>query len=199
MIVGLTGGIGSGKSTVAEIFGHLGIPVFGADEVAKELLDSSEELQQALKELLGKDLIKDGRVDRAYMARKIFDDEELLQQVNQLIHPRVGEAFHSWYKQQSAPYVIREAAILFESGTDADCTKIIVVTAPEEMRIERVIKRSGLTREEVLARMARQWSQARKNERADYLIFNDHSRSLIKQILVVHEDLKQQANQGGRS
>lgn len=194
MIVGLTGGIGSGKSTVAEIFQHLGIPVFVADEAAKELLNRSEDLQRALKALLGPELIKDGKLDRAYMASKIFQDEKLLEQVNQLIHPQVGALFRKWYSEQSAPYVIREAAILFESGTDKDCARVIVVTAPEELRIKRVMTRSGLKREQILARMDRQWPQLRKNERADYLVYNDHSRSLIKQILVIHEDLKQHAN-----
>lgn len=196
MIVGLTGGIGSGKTTVAQIFQQLQVPVFVADEESKKLLDTDADLQAQLVEWLGPELIKEGRVDRAYMASRIFKDEDLLKKVNALIHPAVGRAFQNWYQKQEAPYIIREAAILFESGTHKDCAKIIVVSAPEELRLQRVIKRSGESPEQVKARMAKQWPQEKKEALADYIIHNDHQEMLIPQVLQIHEDLIHIANTG---
>ncbi|QNR23999.1 dephospho-CoA kinase [Croceimicrobium hydrocarbonivorans] len=196
MIVGLTGGIGSGKTTVAQIFQQLKVPVFVADEESKRLLDTDADLQAQLVEWLGPELIKEGRVDRAYMASRIFKDEDLLKKVNALIHPAVGRAFQTWYQKQEAPYIIREAAILFESGTHKDCAKIIVVSAPEELRLQRVIKRSGESPEQVKARMAKQWPQEKKEALADYIIHNDHQEMLIPQVLQIHEDLIHIANTG---
>tara|TARA_B100001115_G_scaffold183208_2_gene181386 strand:- start:672 stop:1265 length:594 start_codon:yes stop_codon:yes gene_type:complete len=196
MIVGLTGGIGSGKTTVARIFQQLKVPIFVADEESKKLLDTNSELQEQLVEWLGPELIKEGKLDRAYMASRIFKDEELLKKVNALIHPAVGRAFQSWYQKQKAPYIIREAAILFESGTHKDCAKIIVVSAPEELRLQRVVKRSGESPEQVKARMAKQWPQEKKEALADYIIHNDHQEMLIPQVLQIHEDLIHIANTG---
>ncbi|WP_421753347.1 dephospho-CoA kinase [Croceimicrobium sp.] len=196
MIVGLTGGIGSGKTTVAQIFEHLHVPVFVADEESKKLLDRDADLQTQLVDWLGPELIKEGRVDRAYMASRIFKDEELLKKVNALIHPAVGRAFQTWYQKQKAPYIIREAAILFESGTHKDCAKVIVVTAPEELRLQRVMKRSGESQDQVKARMAKQWPQEKKEALADYIIHNDHQEMLIPQVLQIHEDLIHIANTG---
>lgn len=189
MIVGLTGGIGSGKTTVASIFKHLGIPVFIADEEAKKLLEQDTTLQQELANLLGAQLIKNGEVDKAYMAQKIFSNKNLLQKVNHLIHPAVAVAFKKWFAQQNAPYVLREAAILFESGSHKDCDKVVVVTAPESIRLERVIKRSGETLHQVKRRIDQQWPQEKKDQVADYLIKNYGDFSLIEQVLNVHESL----------
>jgi dephospho-CoA kinase len=190
MIIGLTGGIGSGKSTVANIFQHLGIPVFIADEESKRILDTDSILQNSLRNLLGKELIKDGVIDKVYMAQKIFSDESLLQEVNALLHPLVGIAFKNWALQHSkAPYVMREAAILFESNTFKDCDKIVVVTAPESLRLERVMRRSNLSAEAVQARMNKQWSQERKDAMADYLVDNSGEKSLIKQVIAIHENI----------
>jgi dephospho-CoA kinase len=190
MIIGLTGGIGSGKSTVANIFQHLGIPVFIADEESKRILDTDPILQNSLRNLLGKELIKDGVIDKVYMAQKIFSDESLLQEVNALLHPLVGIAFKNWALQHSkAPYVMREAAILFESNTFKDCDKIVVVTAPESLRLERVMRRSNLSAEAVKARMNKQWSQEKKDAMADYLVDNSGEKSLIKQVIAIHENI----------
>lgn len=190
MIIGLTGGIGSGKSTVAKIFQHLGVPVFIADEESKRILDTDPILQNRLQNLLGKDLIKAGVIDKVYMAQKIFSDESLLQEVNALLHPLVGIAFKHWALQQhNAPYVMREAAILFESNTYKDCDKIVVVTAPESLRLERVMRRSNLSAEAVKARMKKQWPQERKNAMADYLVDNSGEKSLIKQVIAIHENI----------
>jgi dephospho-CoA kinase len=190
MIIGLTGGIGSGKSTVAEIFKHLGVPVFIADLESKHILETDRALQAKLAEILGWELLKNGQVDKLYMAQKIFTDQSLLQAVNALLHPLVGKAFDRWalLNEQSA-YVIREAAILFESNSDQDCEKIIVVTAPRALRIKRVMVRSNLSAEAVEARMAKQWPQEKKDSMADYLVDNSGKQSLIKQVLTIHENI----------
>lgn len=198
MIVGLTGGIGSGKTTVARIFSHLGIPVYDADSNAKSIIDTDKTLQSQLVELLGNELLLEGKINRPYMAERIFADKALLQKVNALIHPAVARHFEEWYKAQESPYVLKEAAILFESGSYRNCDKVIVVAAPDEMRIERVIHRSGLTREEVLARMANQWPQKQKLELADYIINNDLSSSVIKQVICTHEDIIRSSNSTSR-
>jgi dephospho-CoA kinase len=190
MIIGLTGGIGSGKSTVAEIFKHLGVPVFIADLESKYILETDRDLQAKLAEILGRELLKNGQVDKLYMAQKIFTDQSLLQAVNALLHPLVGKAFDRWalLNEQSA-YVIREAAILFESNSYQDCEKIIVVTAPRALRIKRVMARSNLSSEAVEARMAKQWPQEKKDSLADFLVDNSGKQSLIKQVLTIHENI----------
>jgi dephospho-CoA kinase len=190
MIIGLTGGIGSGKSTVAEIFKHLGVPIFIADLESKHILETDRALQAKLAEILGWELLKNGQVDKLYMAQKIFTDQSLLQAVNALLHPLVGKAFDRWalLNEQSA-YVIREAAILFESNSYQDCEKIIVVTAPRALRIKRVMARSKLSSEAVEARMAKQWPQEKKDSLADFLVDNSGKQSLIKQVLTIHENI----------
>lgn len=195
MIVGLTGGIGSGKTTVAQIFKALGVPIFVADEVSKRIIDSDLSLQSELKSLLGNDVVKEGKIDRPYMASLIFNDANLLKEANALIHPAVGSAFQQWYLQQDFPYVLREAAILFESGSHKDCEAIVVVSAPEDLRIARVQKRSGESEAQIRARMSKQWPQKKKEELADYLIFNEQKEMLIPQVIKVHEDLIRRAEQ----
>lgn len=196
MIVGLTGGIGSGKSTVAHIFQFLGVPVYEADVHSKEIIDSDKELQSELVNLLGSSILDGERINRPQMAEIIFNDKDLLSKVNALIHPAVGRHFKEWYQAQTFPYVIKEAAILFESGSYKQCDKVLVVAAPREMRIERVMQRSGMKREEVEARMNNQWPEERKLEKADYIVNNDLSGSVIKQVLAIHEDIIRQSNKG---
>lgn len=190
MIVGLTGGIGSGKSTAAQIFGFLSVPVYEADAASKRLIDEDLQLQSELAQLLGQDIVKKERIDRSLMASRIFSDQNLLAQTNALIHPAVARDFERWKVQyETSPYVIREAAILFESGSYHDCSKVIVVSAPAEMRIARVMQRNGISRAEVLERMKNQWSEEEKLSRADYVIYNNLRQSVIKQILAIHEDI----------
>lgn len=195
MIIGLTGGIGSGKSTVAHIFNFFNVPVYTADEASKQLLDSDKALQSQLVHLLGKEIITEGKIDRPKMASIIFNDKALLAQVNALIHPAVGRDFKKWYKNQKTAYVIREAAILYESGTYKDCAAVISVSAPEEMRVDRVVRRNKITEDEVRSRMKNQWPQKQKDELADYVIYNDNSKSVIKQVIQVHEDILSKAEQ----
>ena len=198
MIIGLTGGIGSGKSTVAGIFSVLGIPVYEADRESKRIIDTDQELQKNLADLLGEDVVVNQKINRPLMAERIFSDQKLLKQTNALIHPAVAKDFQEWFHtHQHASYVIREAAILFESGSYKDCEYIIVVSAPKEMRIQRVIDRSGISREEVEARMMNQWPEEEKISRADYVIYNDLQQSVIKQVLAVHEDLINQTDSRG--
>lgn len=196
MIIGLTGGIGSGKTTAGLIFQHLGVPLYLADERAKALMQKEANLRSKLRDLLGEDVVSDQGLDKVAMARLIFRDRELLEKVNALVHPAVKRDFQSWYARQRSCYVIREAAILFESGAYRDCAKVIVVTAPRELRIKRVMDRGGATRREVEQRMERQWPEKEKIKRADFLLYNDQHHLLIPQILKVHEDIIRRTNQG---
>lgn len=199
MIVGLTGGIGSGKSSVAAVFSTLGVPVYEADSASKNLIDTDKHLQQQLAALLGDDILSNGKIKRPVMAGKIFNDEELLKKTNAIIHPAVARDFERWYQiYASVPYVVREAAILFESGSYKDCDKVVVVTAPAAMRIQRVMKRNSVKREDVLRRMDKQWPEEEKISRADYVIYNDLTQSVIKQVLAIHEDIIKHSDQGGR-
>ncbi|MGB0980196.1 MAG: dephospho-CoA kinase [Croceimicrobium sp.] len=196
MIVGLTGGIGSGKTTAAQIFKSLGVPLFLADEESKKLIDGDAKLQASLVELMGSELLTDGKINRAYMASLIFSDAVLLQKVNALIHPAVGDAFKAWYHRQNFSYVIREAAILYESGSHQDCDAVIVVSAPEQLRLERVKARSGESEEQIRKRMSKQWPAEKKEALADYIIHNDGGEMLIPQVLKIHESLIHTANKG---
>lgn len=171
-IVGITGGIGSGKTTVAKMLATFGAPVYYADDEAKKLTATSPEIRKDLIELLGEETFKDGVLDRKYMANKIFNDKELLARTNAIIHPRVAEHFRQWVEKQEFPYVLKEAAILFESGSYKDCDVTVLVTAPEKLRIQRVMKRDNATRKEIMARMKNQWSDAKKQEMADYIVEN---------------------------
>lgn len=189
MIIGLTGGIGSGKSTVAKIFQEVGIPIYDADTHSKNIIDTYQSLQDSLKQLLGKDIVVDGKIDRPKMANLIFNDTELLEQTNALIHPAVALDFSNWVKEQDSKYIIKEAAILFESGSFKNCDKIITVTAPEKMRIERVMLRNKISEKEVIDRIKKQWPEKDKADLSDFVIRNDNSESVIKQVLKIHEEL----------
>ena len=186
MIVGLTGGIGSGKSTVAGFFQEMGVPVFIADEVAKALLTDSTEVIKKVTALLGTDAYKDGIPDRKYIAGEVFVHLEKLKKLNKIIHPEVGKKFEEWRKKQKSPYVIKEAAILFESGGAEECDLIITVTAPVETRINRVITRDGVSRESVLARINNQWSDEEKIQLSDFTIVNTDIEETRKQIEDIH-------------
>ncbi len=188
--IGITGGIGSGKSLVCKIFQILKIPVFEADREAKEILDSDPQTKEALGNLLGVHIFDtNGKVNRQQMAGIIFNDQELLQKVNGIIHPAVRRKFNEWHMAQKAPYVIQEAAILFESGIYKLMDRNIVVTAPEELRINRVMERDGVTKEKVLERMKNQWPEKEKVALADYIIRNDESQSLIHQVLEINQKI----------
>jgi dephospho-CoA kinase len=197
MKVGLTGGLGSGKTTVAKIFEILRIPVFYADDEAKNITNTSAAVKAQLISAFGRELYKAGELDRALLASLIFNDAEAIKTVNGIIHPAVADAFAIWVQQQKSPYVLQEAAILFETGGYKRFDKMILVSAPVELRLTRVIKRSGWTNEEARQRLANQWDESQKIALADFVILNDGSKPLLPQILAIHENLIRTTNQGG--
>lgn len=188
--VGLTGGIGSGKTTVAKMFEELGVPVYNSDERAKDLMQKSPELITAIKELLGDEAYKDGKLDRAYVSKKVFKNKELLNALNGIVHPAVRKDFISWAEDQSSNYVIQEAAIIFEIGSQDFYDCIILVTAPKETRINRIMQRDASnTVEGIEARMKNQLSDNKKIESSDYIIQNENLEQTKVQVLDVHRDL----------
>lgn len=193
-IIGLTGGIGSGKTTVSRLFHLLGVPIYIADERAKKLFTNNPEVQKKVIDQFGSESIKNGEVNSSYLANITFNNKEKLAQLNAIVHPAVAEDFSAWLSNQTAEYVIKEAAILFESGSDATCDKVIVVAAPDETRIERVMQRDKLNKEAVVARMRNQWSQEKKIELSDFVIVNDNSVSVIEQVTNIHKELMNENN-----
>ncbi|MFL5765521.1 MAG: dephospho-CoA kinase [Bacteroidia bacterium] len=188
--IGITGGIGSGKTTACKVFEILGIPVYYSDEAAKEILDEDRQVRSYLLAAFGQDVIgADGKADRKKIADKVFADKEALAGLNAVVHPAVGRHFDNWVKQQRSPYILKEAAILFESGAHQQVDLVITIVAPEELRIARAMKRNGLSREEVTRRMSSQMSDEEKIKRSAYTLINDESSLLIPQVLAIHSDL----------
>ncbi|MBT8263424.1 MAG: dephospho-CoA kinase [Bacteroidia bacterium] len=188
-IIGLTGGIGSGKTTVAMMFSELGIPVYIADVEAKALTNRSKVIRRKLIELLGPEAYSNAAVNSSFVAEKIFNDPELLQQVNKIIHPKVAAHFKRWLKKQDSPYVIKEAAILFENGGYKQCDKSILVTAPLGLRMKRLLARDKSSKREIEARMANQWSDSKKKKLADIIIENIDLEDTQKQVNEIHKEL----------
>lgn len=187
--VGVTGGIGSGKSSVCKVFNALGIPVFEADEEARKITETDNHVRERLNEIAGTDLYNTGSLNRKLLASLIFNNRDMLQEVNRLIHPVVFKTFNEWALLQDAPYVIMEAAILFESGGDKLVDKVVVVTAPDKERIERVTSRSGMSTREVSDRIRNQFTQKEISSRADYVISNGDRDLILPAIIEIHEDL----------
>lgn len=187
-VVGITGGIGSGKSTVAKVFESLGIPVYKADVRAKALY-LKKEVRALVIDAFGEEVYSGEELNKEALARLVFGNDAYLNTLNAIIHPAVREDFNDWVKEQKAPYVLKEAAILIESGSYKQCDAIILVVAPEEVRIERVMQRDGSTRKEVEARVNKQWSDDRKRPYATYEIQNGGEASVIKQVLDIHRQL----------
>jgi dephospho-CoA kinase len=187
--VGLTGGIGSGKSTVSRFFRVLGIPVLDADETARQLMNYDKKLVQEISTLLGADVYKDGVLDRSLVSARVFHDRGLLTQLNNIVHPATMRYADVWHRQQIAPYTLKEAALFFESGSAAGMDVMIGVTAPLEVRIQRVMSRNGLSREQVLDRIANQMGEGEKMGRCRYVICNDDQLPVIPQVLNIHQEL----------
>ena len=183
IIVGLTGGIGSGKTTVAGFFEDLGIPVYIADDAGKRLMRESKDIRDQVQAIFGPSSYSGNEPDRKYIASRVFSDSDLLARLNNIIHPAVAEDFKEWCNSQDTAYVIYEAAILFETGGYKKCDLSILVTAPFELRIERLQQRDKSTREEIQQRMDNQWSDEKKSELADYII-NNEDLSLTKLAVV---------------
>ena len=191
--VGITGGIGSGKSTVCHIFSSLGIPIFNADAETKQLYTNSTELRQQLIVTFGEDVfLTSGAINKAFLSEKLKFDEGR-KALNATVHPFVFERFKHWSEEQKSPYVIKEAAILFESGADKTVNKSILVTAPMDIRIDRVKSRDGRTPEEIQSIMASQWSESRLMELVDFVVINDGNHSLIEQVRDLHAKLIHEA------
>jgi len=189
MKLGVTGGIGSGKTSVCKVFTVLGIPVFSADRIARKIMDSDEGIIRQINSIAGKDLYSNGCLDRMALASLIFNNNTLLDKVNSLVHPVVFDHFFAWEKNQTAPYVIMEAAILFESGASKLVDKIATIVAPVEERVSRVTLRSKLTRQQVLERMKNQLDDESRIKLSDYVIYNSENDMVIPAILEIHEDI----------
>jgi dephospho-CoA kinase len=191
--IGLTGGIGSGKSTVSRIFSALGVPCYIADERSKALLNTNQELRIKLIEHFG-NVYSNGSIDKKLFASIIFGDDAKRQLANELIHPFVRADFDTWSSQQRSAYVIQEAAILFETGAFQYFDKNILVCAPIELKLARIEARDKVSREHIMARIDSQWSDEKKRGLADYCIENDEKGSLIQQVLDIHTEIKLASN-----
>lgn len=191
--VGLTGGIGSGKSTVAKVFEVLGIPVYYADDAAKRLMNDDNNLKQKIKDLFGPSVYKDNLLDKKYLSAIVFNNPQKLQLLNAVVHPATINDASVWLQQQTTPYAIKEAALIFESGAQKDLDYIIGVQAPTALRLQRTMQREGITREEVLARMDKQLDEIIKMRLCDFVIKNDEQELVIMQVLELHQNLLKQA------
>jgi dephospho-CoA kinase len=187
MIIGITGGIGSGKSTVAKIFATLGIPIYDADAAAKKIMQNNDELKKELKKQFGEATYTSEGLDRKYLANIVFTDKDKLEILNSLVHPYTLTDADNWAKQQTSPYVIKEAALMFESRAAHHVDYIIGVSAPKALRIQRVMNRDGLTRDEVIARMNRQIEENIKMKLCDFVIINDEQQLIIPQVVSLHQ------------
>jgi dephospho-CoA kinase len=192
LFIGVTGGIGSGKSTVCKVFRLLGVPVFEADPIGKYLLDNDENLKKKVADLFGNNIYTSkGTVDREKLAEIIFNDNKKLRQLNELVHPPVKKEFYKWAEERKHfPYVIQEAAILFESGFYKFMDYTILVTAPEKERIERVKKRDNVSESDIMARIKNQYSEAYNRKLASIVLENDNKRLIIPEIIKIDNNLK---------
>ena len=188
-IVGLTGGIGSGKSVILEVFSSYGVPCYQADNRAKELMQKSPELIRQIKVLFGVDIYQDKKLNRSNLADIVFGDKKKLKSLNALVHPLVNKDFQFFLNQQNTAYVIKEAAILFETGVAKDCDETILVTAPEKLRIQRVMKRDKINAEHIKSRMNHQWSDEKKIPLAKYVINNIDWDKTFKKIEEIHKKI----------
>jgi dephospho-CoA kinase len=185
--IGLTGGIGSGKSTVARIFNVLGIPVYSSDDASKRLMDEDEELKNSIVKAFGKESYSNGKLNRKYLATKAFSDPNKIELLNSLVHPATIKDAITWMEKQKAPYLIKEAALIFESGSDKFLDVIIGVRSPLALRLERTMKRNNVTAEEVEARIKLQMDEEEKLDLCDYIVQNDEKQLLIPQVLLLHK------------
>jgi len=193
--VGITGGIGSGKTTVCQVFQTLGIPVFYADRAAKYLMENDAILVDGIKLLFGENIYKGGKIDRTQVASVVFSRPDILERLNVLIHPATVRYGQQWMQRQTSPYVIKEAAIFFESGSYKDMDLMVGVSAPQTLRIWRTIGRDNITQEKVLERISNQMDEEEKMKRCDYVIINDGKSAILPQILKLHEELLKKASE----
>lgn len=192
--IGLTGGIGSGKSTVARVFETLGIPVYYADEAARRLMNEDEQLKQEIIRHFGASAYKNNQLDRPYIASQVFNNKEKLELMNALVHPATIRDGEQWMQNQTTPYAIKEAALIFESGSQSQLDYVIGVSAPTPLRMLRAMKRDGSTREQVIARMNKQIQEIIKMRLCDFIIYNDEQQAVIPQVIKLHNTLLKLAN-----
>jgi dephospho-CoA kinase len=189
-MIGLTGGIGSGKSVVAKVFATLGIPVFNADEEAKRIMQTSPEIKAKLIEQFGTDIYNNFGLDKEKLAAIVFNDPFQLQLLNAIVHPVTIQAAKDWAAKQTSPYVIKEAALIFESGASDGLFKVIGVTAPLSLRTHRVMQRDGITKDQVDARMRNQISDTIKMRLCDYVIQNNNQQMVIPQVVEIDKAIR---------
>ena len=190
--IGITGGIGSGKSTVSGILRIMGYPVFDSDKEARYLMNNNPELKVSIQSIFGSESYNEHGLNRQHISRIVFSDPIKLEQLESLVHPAVEKHFYDWCEQQNSRLIFKEAAILFESGAYKGLDYIICVTAPKEERINRVMKRDKVTREQVLKRMDNQWPEGKKIELADFVVKADDEHFIIKQLLEILNKIKTQ-------
>ncbi|MBN2264154.1 MAG: dephospho-CoA kinase [Prolixibacteraceae bacterium] len=189
--IGITGGIGSGKSLVCDVFKNLGIPVFNADLAAKHLMNNAPNIKQEISDSFGSDIyLKNNTLDRKKLASKIFNDQIALEKINAIVHPAVRNYFETWAQHQQTAYVIQEAAILYETGQIDQFDKIVLIIAPLEVKIERVMQRDTISRELVLERIKNQLPDSEKISKSDFVILNDGQQMLLPQILNIHNKFR---------
>lgn len=191
--IGLTGGIGSGKTTVAKIFETLHVPVYYADAASKRLYHTDKELMQNLKKYFGDDVYTNDQLNRSTLAQLVFNDPEKLSLLNSLVHPPTIKDAETWMLKQTAPYIIKEAALLFESGSVRGLDYVVGVQSPQPLRIQRAMERDGSTHDEVLARMNRQLDETIKMKLCDFIIHNDEQQAVLPQVLQLHQQFLQMA------
>ena len=187
--VGITGGIGSGKTTVAKVFEVLGVPVYYADEAAKRLMNEDEILKDKIQHHFGKECYVEGKLNRKYLSELVFTNDKKLALLNSIVHPATIADAQKWMQQQTTPYAVKEAALIFESGSQQELDYVIGVFTPIPMRIQRVIKRDQLSREEIKARMDKQMDESIKMRLCDFVITNDEQQMVIPQVIQIHNTI----------
>ncbi|MBS1579159.1 MAG: dephospho-CoA kinase [Bacteroidetes bacterium] len=192
--IGITGGIGSGKSTVSKMFQTLGIPVFNADDAAKTIMNEDEALKQKIIQTFGAATYTNGILNRKYLANIVFNNAVELEKLNALVHPAAIAKGIKWAAKQNAPYIIKEAALMFEAGSAFNLNYVIGVSAPQHLRIQRTMQRDTVSREEVLARMNKQVDETIKMKLCDFVIVNDEQQMVIPQVLQLHQQFLAIAN-----
>ncbi len=185
--IGLTGGLGSGKTTVAAIFEVLGIPVYYADDASKRLMNEDEKLKQAIKNVFGNKVYEDEKLNRKYLSAIVFNDNGKLRLLNSIVHPATIKDAEEWMKKQTAPYIIKEAALIFESGSNKNLDYVIGVKAPLQLRLQRAMQRDIITEEQAMSRINKQMDEEAKMNLCDFIIVNNEEQLLIPQVLEVHK------------
>jgi len=185
--IGITGGIGSGKSTVANIFSVLGIPVYDSDSASKRLMEEDLELKKNIIQSFGEESFLKGKLNRKYLSEQVFNDQKKIELLNSIVHPATIKDVDEWMKKQKAAYTIKEAALIFESGSNKFLDFVIGVSAPLPLRIERTLQRGNISEEQVKARIKLQMNEEEKMRLCNYIIFNDEKHMLIPQVLFLHE------------